>query len=89
MFFKSIIKTPKHRVFNYTPRFYDEKKELMEKRLRENDAENGGAYVSNIERGSFAKNRNKSELQGDFRKSNLRLIIILALLAGLTYIILK
>lgn len=29
----SFFKTPKHRVFNYTPIFYDERKERMQERL--------------------------------------------------------
>jgi hypothetical protein len=38
MGFSGFIKLPKHRIFNYQPRFYDERKELLENKSKENDA---------------------------------------------------
>ncbi|MEN6619236.1 MAG: hypothetical protein ABFC28_07060 [Rikenellaceae bacterium] len=44
----SLFKTPKHRVFNYQPLYYDEKKEAMEERharLREEEKGKEQGYI--------------------------------------------
>ena len=38
MGFSGFIKLPKHRRFNYTPRYYDERKERLEEKSIENDS---------------------------------------------------
>ena len=40
MRFSGFIKLPKHRQFNYTPRYYDERKEKLEEKSVENDSKN-------------------------------------------------
>ena len=40
MKFSGFIKLPKHRTFNYQPRYYDERKDRLENKSKENDAKN-------------------------------------------------
>jgi len=40
MKFSGFIKLPKHRTFNYQARYYDEKKDRLENRSKENNAKN-------------------------------------------------
>ena len=85
---------PKSRGYNYVPRFYDEKKEELERRKRVIDAElaregkidsASDEYIPNIKgkmRGYMKAARKEK------RKSNLRLVIILAVLMLLSYLLL-
>lgn len=77
----SFFKTPKHRVFNYTPVYYDERKEHREKvkqeALREKAIREGrewrdpdykpGKYISGAWQEEARKNR-KHALGGNLRK---------------------
>ena len=79
----NFFRTAKPRRFHYTPLYYDEKKEELERRIRqiENEmgVEHGKAYVPGIKKGqmrkTFGKDRQRLEKQSTFR-----LLIIVALL---------
>lgn len=81
----SFVKLPKHRVFNYQPRYYDERKEKMAERYAEKDRAMGivneEKYVSgkNI-RGKMRSISTNTRKQA-MNKSVSRIINILSLLA--------
>jgi len=52
------FKLPEHRVFNYQPLFYDERREALDKKIANAEKESKGEYVpgANI-KGSFEKIR--------------------------------
>jgi hypothetical protein len=82
---------PRGKQFNYVPRYYDERKERLEQRKKAIDqelalerGEKPGKYVSNI-RGQMRGYIKKAKRQK--RQSNIRLLIILLFLFGLTYFI--
>ena len=84
------LHTPKNKQFKFKPRYYDEQKEDLEKRVGQIKQEMGAAddepYVSGIRkgqmRGYFKKNIEQK------RKSTMRLIIILAILVAAVYFLL-
>ena len=84
---------PRSKAYGYKPRFYDERKEELEKRLKAIDQElameermGTEAYVSNIKgqmRGYMREARKQK------KKNNIRLAIILAILFLLAYLVLS
>ncbi len=94
----TFIKLPRHRQFNYSPIYYDEKKEAQkerERRVREElgltlEEEKGRGYADRI-RGSM-RSRIKSHFEvarKERKKSNLRLVIILIVLMTIFYYLLN
>ena len=68
MKFPSLVRLPKHRTFNYTPRFYDESKERIAKLKAQIEAENKeksddtmANYRSNIKFDRFSMSSHKKE----------------------------
>lgn len=82
MFFKR----PRHSVFNYQPLFYDEKKELAKKRKAELKTQKDWEYASNIQ-GEFRHRFQRSAQEGQ-KKSNIRLLILIAFFGFLAYYLL-
>lgn len=88
------LHTPKNKKFSFKPRYYDEQKEELEKRVREikremgiKDDENGDKpYVPTIRKGQMRGYFKKSVEQK--RKSTIRLIIILIILFAIIYFLL-
>jgi hypothetical protein len=84
------IKLPGHKQFNYTPRYWDPEKEAREERIRQIKQEMGIEVPSDpnrttIRRGSFrAAQKHKQKAS---RSSNIRLLVILAVLMFLAYLI--
>lgn len=85
--------TPKNKRFNYSPRYYDEQKEELERRVRQIKRELGveelsdsdKPYIPNIKgqmRGVFKRNREEQ------KRSNIRLAIILVILLTVIYFLL-
>ncbi len=82
---------PRGKDFNYVPTFYDERKEKLEQRKKAIDqelarerGEEPGTHVSDIKgrmRGYIKRAKRQK------RQSNIRLLIILLFLFGLTYFI--
>lgn len=83
------IKLPKHRRFSYSPIYWDPEKEEREVRLRQIKQELGMELNSDpnrttITRGSFRQASQKSKVKAG-KNSNIRLVIILAVLLLLAY----
>lgn len=84
---------PKGRKFNYQPRYYDERKEELERRKRRIDRELG------LEQNGKGKDVFVPQIKGQMRKymktakkqrktSNIRMLIILAVLLLISYFLL-
>ena len=85
------IKLPGHKQFNYSPRYWDPEKEEREGRIRQIKQEMGVDVPSDpnrstIKRGSFRQVRQKAKVKAN-RSSNIRLVVILAVLLMLAYIL--
>ena len=85
------IKLPGHKQFNYSPRYWDPEKEEREDRIRQIKAEMGIKMPSDptrttIKRGSFRQARQQAKVKAS-RSSNIRLLIILAVLLLLAYLL--
>jgi len=86
-FISLFTKAPQHQRFNYTPRFYDPRKEEMEERerrireelaLEKNENVNPAGYRSRIA-GSFQAARKRSKPSGEKNAVMLRLAVLLFL----------
>jgi hypothetical protein len=85
------IKIPGHKRFEYSPRYWDPEKEDREERIRQIKHEMGIEIPSDpnrtiIKRGSFRQARQKTKIRAT-RGTNIRLVIILAVLFFLAYLI--
>lgn len=67
-----MFRTPRHKVFNYQPLYYDERKEALNERLEKARRKDSGEYVpgENI-RGAFS-NRLRFDVQRSRRKDSVR-----------------
>lgn len=89
----SFFKQPSHRVFDYQPRYYDERKERIQKRMEEEQLKlkGGGPDRETLERRISFKTAINDRWSPAYRKqaqkSNMRLVIILALLLGVFYVL--
>ena len=85
------IKIPGHKRFEYSPRYWDPEKEEREDRIRQIKHEMGIEIPSDpnrttIKRGSFRQAHRKTKIRAT-RGTNIRLVIILAVLFFLAYLI--
>jgi len=85
MGFLSFGKRPKHRTFDYIPRYYDPEKEELQERLRkyktDPDAQSNSAELAKQRiRGGFRRNSRASSEATKIanRRSNMRLLMVLA-----------
>jgi len=93
MGFLSFGKRPKHRSFDYIPRYYDPEKEEMQERLKrykrsENQSDGNNAELAKQRiRGGFRRNSRASSEATKIanKKSNMRLLMIIATLLLITY----
>ncbi len=89
------FRPPLHQRYQYKPRFWDPDKEELKERTEKSKGEkkdDPDAMKSRIA-GHFARRYTKSSMSGDYRRkeersSNLRLILILAVIILLAYFIL-
>lgn len=91
MSFFGFGKRTRHRKFDYVPRFYDPQKEELEERLRQYKTEpdaksNDTELVKQRIRGGFKRNSRASSEAAKIanKKSNMRLLVILATLLLMT-----
>lgn len=92
-----VFSTPKHQRYEYKPRFYDAKKEDLEKRLKEiHERKEGGSIEKSKARISQGfKNRGSNfAASSEYRskqvfRSNMLLLGIIIALIGVTYILLN
>ena len=85
------IKLPRHKQFNYSPRYWDPEKEEREERIRRIKQEMGYELPNDptkttIRRGSFRQAAQHTKVKAT-RSSNIRLAIILAVLFLLAYLL--
>ncbi|MDF1574529.1 MAG: hypothetical protein P1P86_04985 [Bacteroidales bacterium] len=85
------IKLPGHKHFNYTPRYWDPEKEAREERIRQIKQEMGIEVPADpnrttIRRGSFRTAGKQKKVKAN-RSSNIRLLVILAILLFLAYLL--
>lgn len=89
----SFFKQPAHRIFDYQPRYYDERKERIQMRMKEeqrklkSDTPDAQTLERRISFQSKMNDRWTPDYRVQSRKSNYRLIIILGVLLGIFYII--
>ncbi len=92
MFSSGFGKTPKHRKFDYTPRFWDPEKEALEKTINQ--------YKGDLSEEEKVKQRISAGLRNRYagdeqyrqkhvRKSNKRIFYITAILVMMTYMIIR
>lgn len=88
-----MTRLPRYKRFEYTPRHYDPDKEELEDRIRQIKQEMGydvertpGKHSSTIRRGSFRRAREQAKVKAS-RASNIRLVVILAMLLLIAYLI--
>ena len=88
----------KNKSFSYTPRYYDERKESLEKRIagikKEMGVQDDSSEAREIEKaysvdikGKMRSRFRPGRRQAEQRKSNIRLLVILMILAALAYYI--
>ncbi len=86
----SFFATAKPRRFHYTPRYYDPEKEALQQRIAQIEQElglrQGEAYVPKIRRGQMATHFKRKSKRRE-KTSNIRLLIILAILFFLSYLL--
>ena len=91
----SFFNTPKPRQFQYRPRYYDERKERLEKMKAqakaEHAAEKSGMQYAGLQRGFLSERRENSKIRRNVLKaaSNARIVrylLILIFLMGIFYV---
>ena len=83
----NLFKLPnRHRRFEYIPRYYDERKETLQKKIRQAEIAKANGEVSDSERTiNFREEmrdswRNSDEIKTQRLRSNIRLIVILGII---------
>lgn len=92
----SFFKSRQAKQFEFTPRYYNEAKEVMQERRARIKAElergkgDTNNYDSTHLKGSLKQQWSKNKSTSNFsKKSNSRIILILLLLFGIVYLVLK
>lgn len=84
-----LFKTPRHRVFNYQPLYYDERKEALNEKVEKARRKEAGDYVPGEDiKGAFSKmkynvKRSKSK---DSTRRFITLITLVVFMIALVYI---
>ncbi|NJB83383.1 hypothetical protein [Wenyingzhuangia aestuarii] len=91
--FKTPFKPTGHYVFNYKPRYYDERKERLEaieQRYKQENASDDTEFEVTLSKNNLRGewNRTRSNAKAD-SKSTYRLALIIAILTGIAMYILK
>jgi hypothetical protein len=92
----NFFKLYKPKEYGYRPIYYDPKKEAAKERIKqaaaasENSGESNNEFKSSIHRGSFRElaDQHKRTRLSEVRKSNTRLVIIIAILFLIMYFLL-
>ncbi len=75
-----IFKTTRHKVFNYQPLYYDERKEALDEKIEKARRKEKGEYVPGESiKGAFSKRVRYDVKRSKSRDSIIRLISIIAL----------
>lgn len=78
----SPFKPRKHYVFNYKPRFYDERKERLDKLKKQAQAEQNSDYSIGFSKSELKDQWSRAKSTGTDRNTSIRLAVIIALLVG-------
>lgn len=84
--FGKLFKPREHYVFNYKPRYYDERKERLqhlEDKYKKNNGENTEASAIRLTKNNLKNNWVKNKRSATDKSTNLRLAIIIAILVGI------
>jgi hypothetical protein len=82
-----IVKLPKYKSFDYKPIYYDEAKEDLMNRVKKASGEL--TADENFERGMFKKQWTRGKSTQPNQASNIRLVVIIAILSILAWLLLK
>jgi len=89
--FGKLFKPSSHYVFNYKPRYYDERKERLrnlEKKYRNPDGSDIEISKINLTKNNLRNDWVKNKRSATDRSTNLRLAVIIAILVGIAAYIL-
>jgi len=84
--FGKLFKPRSHYVFDYKPRYYDERKERLqnlEEKYHGNKQENGKAPKLTLSKNNLKNDWVKNKRSATDKSTNLRLAIIIAILVGI------
>lgn len=84
--FGKLFKPREHYVFDYKPRYYNERKERLqqlEDKYKKNKNDNGDSSHLTLTKNNLKNNWVKNKRSATDRSTNLRLAIIIAILVGI------
>ncbi|MEM9990711.1 MAG: hypothetical protein AAF738_03045 [Bacteroidota bacterium] len=93
-----LMKTPSYQRFLYKPRFWNEKQEELENRIRDAEARRDGdldaikaSVASTFRKGGANKSylMERKYRSAQVRRSNMRLVLIIAVLCLLVYVLIR
>ena len=90
--FGKLFKPSSHYVFNYKPRYYDERKERLrnlEKKYHNPDGNDVEISKITLSKNNLKNNWIKNKRSATNRATNIRLAVIIAILVGIAAYILK
>jgi len=85
----SFFKPQRNKTYNYTPRYYDERKERLDKLRKQKEAEKDTDYFRVYRKKSFREDWKTVKSMDRNKNSRLRFIIILILLFMFAYAAIK
>ncbi len=85
----SFFKQQRNKTYNYKPRYYDERKERMDKLRKQKEAERDTDYFKEYRKKSFREDWKTVKSMDRNKNSRLRFIIILILLFMFAYAAIK
>lgn len=85
----SFFKQQRNKTYNYTPRYYDERKERLENIRKQKEAGKDKGYFDEYRRKSLREDWKAVRSKNQNKNSRIRFIIILILLLMLAYAVLK
>jgi len=87
--FGKAFKSRANYVFDYKPRYYDERKERLEKLKKQYDNDNDEEYKPSLIKSGLKTDWQRSKHVAHDKKANLRLALIIAILVGIFSYILE
>jgi hypothetical protein len=85
----SLFRLHRNKTYNYTPRYYDERKERLDNLRKQKEAKNDKDYFKGYRKKSFREDWKTVKSMDRNRNSRLRFIIILILLFMFAYATIK
>ena len=85
----SLFKQHKNKSYNYTPRYYDERKERIENLIKQKEAKTNDDYFGGYRRKSYREDWKSVRNKKTDKDARLRLYVIVILLMMFTYVALR